>query len=162
MKRISSMILIALLLPVLIGMHTGCGKKQEVPGEKGSSTPSAGPEKTAQAPPSAQDVSTDALVKLDPAIQGYADGVQKAKSAYESKPGQAAKDALIGAYLAFGDYMQYESPVSPRKGKYRRALIEYRHVLKLDPAHAKALKEIQQIEDIYRSMNRPIPAEDQV
>jgi hypothetical protein len=56
--------------------------------------------------------------------------------------------------------MTYESPVSPRQGKYHRALIEYRHATQLDPHNQKALKEIQQIEDIYRSMGRPIPRDD--
>lgn len=162
MKRIPTIILITVFFSALIGVYAGCWKKQDAPQENDGRTAQSDPNRMSQAPPPVQDVSTAALVKIDPAIQDFADGVQKAKSAYEHKPGQGTKDALIGAYIAFGDYMQYESPVSPRKGKYRRALMEYRHALKLDPKHAKAMKEIQQIEDIYRSMNRPIPTGDEV
>ena len=106
-----------------------------------------------------RDVSTEALVKIDPAIQEYADKVEREKNAYEKQPDEEAKAELVNAYVAFGDYMTYESPVSPREGKYHRALIEYRHALELDPDNSKVIAEIQQIEDIYRSMNRPIPGE---
>lgn len=107
-----------------------------------------------------RDVSTAALVKIDPGIQDYDDKVQSALSDFETEDGDENKQALVDAYLAFADYMTYESPVSPREGKYHRALIEYRHALELDPENQKAKVEIAQIEDIYRSMNRPIPGEE--
>lgn len=107
-----------------------------------------------------RDVSTEALVKIDPAIQEYADKVEREKSAYEKQPDEEGKAELVNAYVEFADYMTYESPVSPREGKYHRALIEYRHALELDPDNSKVIAEIQQIEDIYRSMNRPIPGEE--
>lgn len=107
-----------------------------------------------------RDVSTEALVKIDPAIQEYADKVEREKNAYEKQPDEEGKAELVNAYVEFADYMTYDSPVSPREGKYHRALIEYRHALELDPDNRKVIAEIQQIEDIYRSMNRPIPGEE--
>ena len=113
-----------------------------------------------QSAPPKRDVSTEALVKIDPAIQEYADNVDAAKAAYEQDESAANAIALIKSYIAFGDYMTYDSPVSPREGKYHRALLEYRHALEYDPDNEKAKVEIAQIEDIYRSMNRPIPGEE--
>ena len=107
-----------------------------------------------------RDVSTATLVAIDPEIKSFDEAVATAKSAYDKQSNDANKTALIDAYMRFADYMQYESPVSPRQGKYHRALIEYRHVLELDPANEKAEAEIKQIEDIYRSMGREIPGEE--
>ena len=106
-----------------------------------------------------RDISTAALVKIDPAIQEYDDRVAETKANYTGSDSDGTKQDLVEAYLAFADYMTYESTVSPREGKYHRALIEYRHALELDPGNAKAASEIAQIEDIYRSMNRPVPGE---
>ncbi len=111
-----------------------------------------------QEAPAKRDVSNETLVGLDPEIQTYIDRVAEAKAGVTSDDA-ASQMTLIEAYMAFGDYMTYESPVSPRQGKYHRALIEYRHALELDPDNEKAQIEIAQIEDIYRSMNRPIPGE---
>jgi tetratricopeptide (TPR) repeat protein len=114
----------------------------------------------AQADAPKRDISTEALVKIDPAIQEYEDRLQTAKTAYDEDESVKNTEALIGAHMSFADYMTYESSVSPREGKYHRALIEYRHALELDPANEKAQVEIAQIEDIYRSMNRPVPGEE--
>lgn len=107
-----------------------------------------------------RDISTEALVKIDPAIQEYADKVEREKNAYQKQPDEESRAELVNAYVEFADYMTYESPVSPREGKYHRALIEYRHALELAPDNSKVIAEIQQIEDIYRSMNRPVPGEE--
>ena len=114
------------------------------------------PQMEAQKQPDA-DISTATLAEIDPLVEDFSNGVDKAQKRYDEDPSQANKEALVKAYVAFGDYMTYESPVSPRKGKYRRALQEYRHALELDPSNEKVLAEIKQIEDIYKSMGRPIP-----
>ena len=106
-----------------------------------------------------RDVSIPTLVAIDEDIQPFADAVDGAKKTYESDKSDGSRMALVKAYVAFGDYMQYESTVSPRQGKYHRALLEYRHALDLDPGNTKVTGEIAQIEDIYRSMGRPIPGE---
>ena len=49
------------------------------------------------------------------------------------------------------------SPPLPPKEKYPKALRLYREVLKVEPNNEDAAKNKKMIEDIYRSMNRPIP-----
>lgn len=144
-----------LLFLFAAALLTACQPK---PSEEttGQPQPAAGAE---QAAPK-RDVSTATLVKIDEDIQPFADAVDAAKKSYDSDENPANKEKLLNAYVAFGDYMQYESGVSPRQGKYHRALIEYRHALELSPGNEKILGEIAQIEDIYRSMGRPIPGEE--
>lgn len=104
-----------------------------------------------------QDVTDATMLKLDPGMEVYIDKVKEARAAYDKTPNDMTKATLVKAYNAFGDYMQYQSPVSPRAGKYHRALMEYKHALALDPHNEKATKEATQIENVYRSMGRPIP-----
>ncbi len=113
-----------------------------------------------QEAPAKRDVSDETLVKIDPEIQTYIDKLAAAKEAVKENDNATTQIAVIEAYMAFADYMTYESTVSPREGKYHRALIEYRHALELDPDNEKAKIEVAQIEDIYRSMNRPVPGEE--
>lgn len=134
---------------------TACGSTEEEKGEGKEAVEHA----MEQDPPAKRDVSNETLVALDPEIQTYIDRVAEAKAAVKEDDAESQM-ALIESYVAFGDYMTYDSPVTPRQGKYHRALIEYRHALELDPDHQKAQVEIAQIEDIYRSMNRPIPGEE--
>ncbi|MFA6234289.1 MAG: hypothetical protein WC824_08910 [Bacteroidota bacterium] len=128
---------------------SACGQKQDTPPDTSAEQPSAAATQSAPA----RDISTAALVKIDEDIQKYSDAVDAAKS-------KGDKVKLLKAYVAFGDYMQYESSVSPREGKYHRALVEYRNALELDPGNQKIVSEITQIEDIYRSMGRPIPGQE--
>ncbi len=107
-----------------------------------------------------RDISTATLAALDPEIQRYADKADAALAACESAETDAGKTALVESYIAFGDYMTYESSVSPRQGKYHRALIEYRKALELDRGNSKVMTEIRQIEEIYRSMGKPVPGDD--
>jgi tetratricopeptide (TPR) repeat protein len=132
-----------------IVLFSACGQKQDATSEQAKEQPAAGMTQT----PPARDISTAALVKIDEDIQKYADDVEAAKS-------KGDKVQLTQAYVAFGDYMQYASSVSPREGKYHRALVEYRKALELDPTNQKVVNEITQIEDIYRSMGRPIPGQE--
>lgn len=104
-----------------------------------------------------RDISNETLVALDPDIQAYVDKVENTKAANDASGNAASKEALVKAYIEFGDYMQYSSPISPRQGKYHRALVEYRHALEIDPGNKKADGERMQIENIYSSMGRPIP-----
>ncbi|MBR9976292.1 MAG: lipoprotein [Bacteroidetes bacterium] len=144
-----------ILLLVLATVLTACQTK---PAEDGNNQTAPPADAVSDAPK--RDVSTPTLVAIDEDIQPYADAVDASKKSYESDNNDANRDKLFQAYVAFGDYMQYESGVSPRQGKYHRALIEYRHALDLDPDNNKVLAEIAQIEDIYRSMGRPIPGEE--
>ncbi len=143
------------ILSALLAL-SACGQKQEATTDSAAQQPAA----TAAQPAAKRDVSTATLVKIDEDIQQYADAVDAAKAAYEAQENEANKTKLFKAYVAFGDYMQYDSNVSPREGKYHRALLEYRNALALNPDDQKVTGEITQIEDIYRSMGRPIPGQE--
>lgn len=150
MKRILPLLLV---LPLLVG----CGSRQSDTDKTGTSMPAGGTE-TTSAPAGKRDVSTKTLVTFDPDIQKFDDAVAVARAAFDQEPSDDNRDELIEAHLAFGNYMEnVTKKVSPRQGKYLRALVEFRAVLELDPKNKRAMQEIALIEDIYRGMNRPIP-----
>ena len=139
---------------LVVLLLASCGKE---PAAK-TDTPEAGAKpSSATPPPATQDISNEALVKIDPDIQKYQDAVDKSKAAYEANSNDKTRAALADAHAAFGNYMVYDSPVTPRKGKYRRALVEYRRALELEPNNEKVKAEVAQIEMIYRDMGRPVP-----
>jgi tetratricopeptide (TPR) repeat protein len=144
--KITSVLLTAILL------LSACGEKQETDEtvDKGYQS------EMAEAPE--RDISNEALLEIDGNIQPYIDAVEASYTAHQENPGDATRQALVDAYVDFGDYMQYDTDVTPRQGRYHRALIEYRHALELDPDNQKVIDEIAQIEEIYESMGRPIPA----
>lgn len=144
-----------IVLSALIAL-SACSQKTEENTETAAEQPAG----AMSQPAAKRDVSTATLVKIDEDIQKYADAVDAAAAAYDGAKNDGNKKKLIEAYVAFGDYMQYDSNVSPREGKYHRALLEYRHALELDPGNQKIVGEIAQIEDIYRSMGRPIPGQE--
>ena len=145
--------ILSIFLLVLI-LTTSCSKRPDEPAAHDKAAPGA------QSDASSRDISTATLAQIDGEIQQFDDAVKSAKSAWDKDQSPVNKAALVKAYVEFADYMQYESPVSPRQGKYHRALVEYRHALALEPGNEKIAGEIQQIEDIYRSMGRPIPGEE--
>ncbi len=80
-----------------------------------------------------------------------------ASAAYAKAPKDAnAKKGYIEATMSYGNTVLLSQALGPKE-KYPKALNLYRAVLKVDPKHAEALGNKKMIEDIYRSMNRPIP-----
>ncbi len=79
----------------------------------------------------------------------------------EAKLAKAPKDAKLKKQAAEANYQvghtMMLNPELPPRMKYPGALKYFRRTLALDPTHAKAGKEKQTIEDIYKSMGRPIP-----
>jgi hypothetical protein len=69
------------------------------------------------------------------------------------------KKAIAAAYAARGTFRMNDEKAGARV-KYRAALEDYRKSLKADPANAEAKTNKKMIEDIYRSMGRPVPGED--
>ncbi len=142
-----------------------CSPRQEGNGDSAAGRSAAGRSAAGRSAAESEtrpkrDISNAALIAIDEDIRKFTDDLDAAKSAFETAPSEGNKKKLILAYVALGDYMQYDSSVSPREGKYHRALVEYRHALELDPGNQKITGEIAQIEDIYRSMGRPIPGEE--
>ena len=82
---------------------------------------------------------------------------KRAKAAGEkAKPGTPKQKAYIDATVAYGNCVLV-SPLLTPKDKYPKALSLYREALKLDPKNKVALENKNMIEQIYKSMNRPIP-----
>lgn len=81
----------------------------------------------------------------------------KAKAAYAKKPKDAKlKKGYIDAAVAYGTTTMNSGALTPRE-KYPIALAVYREVLKLDPKNKEALNNSKMIEEIYKSMGRPVP-----
>jgi hypothetical protein len=79
------------------------------------------------------------------------------QEAFDKSPSNsAAKIALVGAIVARGDYYMYAEDLAPRE-KYPKALALYRRAATLDPENATAKTGISTIENIYKSMGRPVP-----
>jgi tetratricopeptide (TPR) repeat protein len=87
----------------------------------------------------------------------YDEAITALDGAFKKDPKSAAlKKSLIGAYMAKGDFFMFKAQVPPFR-KYPEALRSYRKVTEMDPANAKAKENIKTIEDIYKSMGRPVP-----
>gem|GEM_PF-6608284 len=69
------------------------------------------------------------------------------------------KKVIAAAYAERG-YARMTDDNAGARVKYRAALEDFRAALKLDPNNAEATKNKQMIEDIYRSMGRPVPGEE--
>lgn len=72
------------------------------------------------------------------------------------KDAVAIKTALADANMALGDFNMFNEQMPPFR-KYPAALRAYRQVLTYDKANKKAATNIKTIEDIYKSMGRPVP-----
>lgn len=68
----------------------------------------------------------------------------------------AVSKALVDAHMGKADFFMNDPNSLPRV-KYTTALREYRKVLTYDKSNQKASANIKTIEDIYKSMGRPVP-----
>lgn len=83
--------------------------------------------------------------------------VQTLELAHEKSPGDAGALAkLIAAKTEYGVKLMEDGTVPPMM-KYRPALKAFKEVLALDPGNKEASARKAVIEDIYRSMGRPVP-----
>jgi hypothetical protein len=83
--------------------------------------------------------------------------VQALEMAYQKAPGDAGTKAkLIAAKTEYAVTLMEDANVPPMM-KYRPALKAFNEVLALDPGNKEAAARKAVIEDIYRSMGRPIP-----
>lgn len=87
--------------------------------------------------------------KYDEAIKVLEDAYAKSKSAEN-------KAALADAHVAYGNSYMYNEALPPRQ-KYPSALKEFRKALEYDKDNKKAQANIKTIEDIYKSLGRPVP-----
>lgn len=138
-------------------IFTSCGEKKNETEQDVSRTPMSNRSMPSSVQKSNISIDDAALIILDPKIKSYSEELNEANKKYNSGKTLKSKSALIDAYIKYADYMQYESTVSPMKGKYRKALSLYRKALELDSGNSRVMAEITQIEGIYKSMGRPIP-----
>jgi tetratricopeptide (TPR) repeat protein len=105
----------------------------------------------AQGAQSAEDTKELArLAKLDKAQA-------TAKQAYLKKPKDAKlKKKYVDATTTLAYEVMTSPALSPRE-KYPRALRLYREAKQVDPKNKDAIKWVKEIEDIYKSMGRPVP-----
>ena len=107
------------------------------------------------------------LLALDPKLQKAAEAkindkkfdeaISMLYAAYKQTP----KDAMLGhalanAHVKYGDSYMYNDQLPPMQ-KYPNALRQYREALVYEKTNAIALKNVDMIESIYKSMGRPIP-----
>lgn len=87
----------------------------------------------------------------------YEEAVTELDAAYQKNPKSAElKKALAGAHFAQGDATMKNEQLPPMR-KYPAALRSFRKAVALDPGHAEAKNNIKAIEDVYKSMGRPVP-----
>jgi hypothetical protein len=80
-----------------------------------------------------------------------------AKALMKSHPNDpGARSFFVRAGDRFATATMTSNVLAPRV-KYPKALRLYREVLKVDPHNREAMANAKLIEDVYRSMHRPIP-----
>lgn len=80
-----------------------------------------------------------------------------AKAAHVKKPADAKlKKTYVTATVDYGHAVMV-SPALPPRMKYPQALKLFREAKKADPKNEKATKWITTIEEIYKSMGKPVP-----
>src|SRR5205823_10044322 len=95
---------------------------------------------------------------LDPAVKNAESGAEGLEKKLKAKPSDSKlKMATAEAWYKAGFACEYSKKSLPAKARYRTALKHYRRALALNPNHAGAKKEKDQIEQIYRGMPGGIP-----
>ena len=95
--------------------------------------------------------------KKELAAKNYDAAITGLQVATKANPKSAEiKATLVEALLAKADSIMYNEALPPR-AKYPEALRNYRQVLTVDKENQKAKASISTIENIYKSMGRPIP-----
>ncbi len=93
---------------------------------------------------------------LDEDALKYTKEADEADSKYQKSKSEEDKKACIFAQLKAANFLMFEADLPPRE-KYKPALQRYRRVLELDPKNQEAMANKTEIEDIYKSMGKPIP-----
>ena len=94
--------------------------------------------------------------ELDEDALKYTKEADEADSKYQKSKSEEDKKACIFAQLKAANFLMFEADLPPRE-KYKPALQRYRRVLELDPKNQEAMANKTEIEDIYKSMGKPIP-----
>lgn len=84
----------------------------------------------------------------------YTDALGELRGQDESD--EQIRELKIAAHMTYALHLTYGS-LTDMRTRMPEALRHYRKVVELDPENAQAKAEIEQIEGIYRSLNREIP-----
>ncbi|HYO83029.1 MAG TPA: tetratricopeptide repeat protein [Bryobacteraceae bacterium] len=98
-----------------------------------------------------------AQARKDLAAKKYDEAITALEAAHKKNPKAAdVQKTLVEALVAKGDSFMYSQELPPRM-KYPGALKAYRQALSIDKSNKKAQENIAAIENIYKSMGRPVP-----
>ena len=86
----------------------------------------------------------------------YITEADEADAKYQKSKSESDKKMCIEMQLKAANYLMFEADLPPRE-KYKPALTRYRRVIELDPKNEEAIANKTQIEEIYKSMGKPIP-----
>lgn len=86
----------------------------------------------------------------------YITEADAADAKYQKSKSESDKKMCIEMQLKAANYLMFEADLPPRE-KYKPALTRYRRVIELDPKNEEAIANKTQIEEIYKSMGKPIP-----
>lgn len=147
----------------------GCSEPQTPPSAQGGGTVSEAAPGSGGAPPAAPAGGSDSEPNVtlaqavllapqqDPTMKPLSDAYNKAAAAMKKSANDSgARAAYDKATYQFAHAVEYQASLSPRV-KYRAALELYRRALKVDPGDTASKKEMETIENIYRTIPGGIP-----
>lgn len=138
---------ILLILGALV-VFSGCSETQE------SETSSVELKVTAEKPDNFESLPLVEKIEFHIENDQYDDALNLLRPLDEND--QQIKELLIATHMTYGLNLTYGS-LTDQRTRMPEALRQLRRVLELDPSNTSAQAEIDQIESIYRSMNREIP-----
>lgn len=138
---------ILLILGALV-VFSGCSETQE------SETSSVELKVTAEKPDNFESLPLVEKIEFHIENDQYDDALNLLRPLDEND--QQIKELLIATHMTYGLNLTYGS-LTDQRTRMPEALRQLRRVLELDPSNTSAQAEIDQIEGIYRSMNREIP-----
>jgi len=92
----------------------------------------------------------------DDAADKFTKEADESEAEYLKTKSVSDKKKCIEKQMEAANYLMFDADLPPRE-KYKPALERYRRVLELDPGNKEAIANKEQIEEIYRSLGKPIP-----
>lgn len=138
-----------MVLAVVVAF-TACGNT----GEQSSDAPDQGQSSAVVFPSDFESLSLSDRVQFYIEHSLYTDALNTLRGLDENDP--EIRNLKVAAHMTYALELTYGS-LTEQRTRMPEALRQYRRVLQLDPENERAKVEIEQIESIYRSLNREIP-----
>jgi hypothetical protein len=145
--------ILKIVLVVAVVALTACGSDSNVPYSEPSQTQAA-VAVPFELPSDFASYSLQQKVEFHIQNDQYTDALDLLKGQDENEV--QIRELKIAAHMTYALSLTYGS-LTDMRTRMPEALRHYRRVLELDPENAQAKAEIDQIEGIYRSLNREIP-----